>query len=163
MEKSLTKDPQAGHYLGTEMDEKWWKRYRKDKFLARGNGKYWLEEDSFCFLRYLTKTPLKIRFQDIVDIKIGKWHSGKWYVGWPIVKILWMKEGMRLSSGFVVSKDQDFVIRFIDDLRRRAGMDKQSADNVLAEANGGSKEASKNGIQGKERARHERRSCSHEI
>ena len=28
----------VGAYLGTELDETWWKRYRKDGFFARGNG-----------------------------------------------------------------------------------------------------------------------------
>jgi hypothetical protein len=49
-----------GHYLGTENDETWWKRYKKDGFFARGNGVYWLDAEAFCFLRHLTKHPIKI-------------------------------------------------------------------------------------------------------
>ncbi len=93
----------------------------KSKLLARGNGEYWIEQNTFCFHRYLTESPIKIRFEDIVDIKIGKWHSGRWYSGWPIVKIVWMKEGTRLSSGFVISKGQDSALTFVDDLKKRAG------------------------------------------
>lgn len=40
MEDFSKTNTQIGHYLGTEIDEKWWRRYRKNKFLARGNGEY---------------------------------------------------------------------------------------------------------------------------
>jgi len=56
-----------------------------------------------------------------VNIKIGKWHSGRWY----IVKIVWIKEEVRLSSGFVISRDHDFVLSFVDDLKGKAGIKKQ--------------------------------------
>ena len=125
MEQSSGVNRQAGHYLGTEVDEKWWKRYTKNKLLARGNGKYWIEKGAFCFLRYLSKDPIEIRFEDIVDIKIGTWHSGRWCIGWPIVKIVWMKEGIRLSSGFVVSKSKGIVLNFVDDLKERVRVKKQ--------------------------------------
>ena len=42
-----------GHYLGTEVDGKWWSRYRKDGFFARGLGKYWIENSFLYFLRHL--------------------------------------------------------------------------------------------------------------
>ncbi len=29
-----------GLHSGTEIDEKWWKRYTKNKFLIKGNGEY---------------------------------------------------------------------------------------------------------------------------
>jgi hypothetical protein len=29
-----------GIYFGTEINEKWWKRYTKDKLFMRGNGTY---------------------------------------------------------------------------------------------------------------------------
>lgn len=111
----------VGHYLGTEIEEKWWKRYYRNKLLARGNGKYWIDQESFCFHRYLTREPIRIRFADIVGVKIGTWHSGRWYLGWPIVKVLWMKDGVLLSSGFFVSKRRDISRGFADDLMQRAG------------------------------------------
>lgn len=115
---------QDGHYLGTEIDEKWWKRYYKDKLLARGNGEYWIEQDAFCFHRFFTRSDVKIRFQDIVDVKIGKWHSGRWYSGWPIVKIVWIKEGVRLSSGFGITENLSTAMSIVDDLKQRAGIKK---------------------------------------
>jgi hypothetical protein len=125
MTQSSGADRQAGHYLGTEVDEKWWKRYTKDKLLARGNGEYWIEKGIFCFRRYLTKAPIEIRFEDILDIKIGTWHSGKWYIGRPIMKLVWTKDGVKLSSGFYVSKNKDVVLKLVDDLKERVRVKKQ--------------------------------------
>lgn len=89
-----------GQYLGTEIDGKWWKRYRKDGFFLRGNGHYWLEPDVLAFHRLLTSEPLRIPFSAVVSVRIGSWHAGKWLAGSPIVKIDWTApDGTRLSSG----------------------------------------------------------------
>ena len=93
-----------GHYSGTEIDETWWKRYTKDKMFARGAGEYWYDSDAFYFRRYLTKTPIVIHFKDIREIKTGKWHSGQWAGGRNIIKLIWQKGDVTLSSGFVLSK-----------------------------------------------------------
>ncbi len=128
MERSSGADKKDGHYLGTEIDEKWWKRYTGNKLLARGNGEYWMEQDAFCFHRFFTKSDIRIRFKDIVDVKIGKWHSGRWHSGWPIVKIVWMKDGVRLSSGFGIVESQNIALSVVDDLKERAGIKKQDVD-----------------------------------
>jgi hypothetical protein len=101
---------QKGHYLGTEINEKWYRRYTKDGLLARGNGEYWLDEQGFYFLRYLTKEPIFIPFDKIIEIKIGKWHSGRWAYGIPILKIIWQKDSQKLSSGFIVSKHKEDIL-----------------------------------------------------
>lgn len=95
-----------GHYSGTEIDGKWWKRYKKDKMFARGAGEYWYDIDSFYFRRYLTKVPIVIHHKDIKEIKTGKWHSGQWAGGKIIIKLIWQKGDLTLSSGFVLSKSQ---------------------------------------------------------
>lgn len=95
----------AGKYFGTEIDEKWWKRFRKDKMLARGNGTFSFDEHSVSFLRLLTKKPITIDFKRIIEVKTGKWHAGQWGAGKPIVKILWEKDNQILSSGFSISND----------------------------------------------------------
>jgi hypothetical protein len=92
----------VGAYLGTEIDERWWKRYRKDGFFARGNGEYWLENDGLYFRRYLTKKPLFVPYHKVQELRLGKWHAGQWRMGKPILKIIWAKEDLRLSSGFVI-------------------------------------------------------------
>jgi len=58
-----TKESKKGAYLGTEIDEKWWKGYSKDGLLARGNGKYGFEDDCFFFLDTLQKSLLKYRLK----------------------------------------------------------------------------------------------------
>jgi hypothetical protein len=108
-----------GHYLGTEIDEKWWKRYPKDKLFARGNGEYWLDGSGFFFRRYLTKRPIQIPLRDIVEIKIGRSHAGKWLLRSPVLKLIWQKDGIKLSSGFIVSQNQQGTEAFIADLSRR--------------------------------------------
>lgn len=93
-----------GHYFGTVIDGKWWKRYRKGGMFARGTGEYWYDSDSFFFRRYLTKTPIIIRFRDVSEIRTGKWHAGQWAGGRQVIKIIWQKDGLTLSSGFLLSK-----------------------------------------------------------
>lgn len=105
-----------GLYLGTEIDEKWWKRYKKDKFLTRGNGEYWYDDKGFYFLRYFTEEPIIIPFSEIIKIKLGKWHSGRWAYGNLIIKIVWKKENLKLSSGFIISKNKEDVVKFIEAL-----------------------------------------------
>jgi hypothetical protein len=67
-----------GHYLDTVINAKWWKRYKKDKLFARGNGNYGYDETSFYFLRYLTKQPIQIPLNRIIGFEIGKSHAGRW-------------------------------------------------------------------------------------
>jgi len=81
-------DKKKGHYIGTEINEKWWSRYRGEGFFARGNGEYWFDEDFFYFRRYLTKEPIKIPFNRIKEIKTGNWHAGRWCVGIRVIKIV---------------------------------------------------------------------------
>jgi hypothetical protein len=109
----------AGHYLGTEIGERWWRRFRDNGFLARGNGEYWFEEDKLCFLRYLTREPLCIPYAEVENISTGTWHAGRWNLGRPIVKLHWERDGLQLSSGFVVGRDQQETEDFIVTLMRR--------------------------------------------
>jgi hypothetical protein len=88
-----------GHYLGTEIDENWRKRYRKDGFFARGVGRFWLDDEGFYFHKYLTRKPIVIPLMDVQEVKLGTWHSGRKCPEDSVVKILWKKEGTLLSSG----------------------------------------------------------------
>lgn len=100
---SVEKKP--GHYLGTEINEKWWRRCMRDGLFARGNGEYWFENSYLFFRRHLTIEPIVISLSQVLDIKVGKWHAGKWAGGAPVVKIIWKKSARRLSSGFVFYRD----------------------------------------------------------
>ncbi len=119
MKLKLDIKEKTGLYLGTEIDEKWWKRYTKDKLLARGNGKYWYDDQAFHFLRYLTKEPISIPFKFIKEFKIGKWHSGKWCFGYPVLKIIWFKNDLKLCSGFLISQNNDELVNFISELQKQ--------------------------------------------
>ena len=103
-------DKGKGLYLGTEIDEKWWKRYRKNKMFARGNGEYWFDENGLYFRRYLTKAPIFIAYSAMQEIKLGKWHAGQWGMSIPVIKIVWDKDGQRLCSGFILSKNKEDIM-----------------------------------------------------
>jgi hypothetical protein len=110
----------TGLYLGTEIvGRKWWKRYLKDKLFARGNGKYWFDDTGFCFLRYLTSTPIHIPFSEIIEIQLGTKHAGRWAMGNLIVKIVWRKHDLILSSGFLVSRNKGDAPAFKAKLEER--------------------------------------------
>ena len=95
-----------GHYLGTVIDGKWWKRYKKNRLFARGNGKYWYDENTFYFLRYLTKQPIQIPLNKVISFEIGKSHAGRWLFKQKVLKMIWQKDGRLLSSGFIVARDR---------------------------------------------------------
>jgi hypothetical protein len=108
-----------GHYLGTEINEKWWKRYTQEGFFTRGLGEYWYENAAFNFRRYLFQDPILIPFYKVGDVKVGTWHCGRWVWGKPIVKILWSHEGILLSSGFILSYDEGEIQSVMDDINQR--------------------------------------------
>lgn len=110
-------DKNKGLYLGTEINEKWWKRYTKDKLFMRGNGEYWYDDKGFYFLRNFTKEPIFIPFSEILEIKMGKWHSGRWAYGRPVIKIVWRQDNLKLSSGFIVSKNKEDTIKLVEKLK----------------------------------------------
>jgi hypothetical protein len=111
-------DRKRGHYLGTEIDERWWHRYTRDGLLARGMGEYWYDDQAFYFLRHLSRVPVVIPFVKMEGLKVGTWHAGRWAWGRPIVKLLWIHRGRSLSSGFVLSASMPEVEQLIEDLRR---------------------------------------------
>ena len=107
-----------GHYLGTEIDEKWWERYRKDRLFARGNGEYWFDATGLYFRRYLTKYPIVIPFEKVIEMKIGKSHAGRRLLRSRVLKLIWEKDGMKLSSGFIVARNQQETEAVMADLQR---------------------------------------------
>jgi len=122
-------EKKPGSYLGTEIDEKWWRRYREDGFFARGNGEWWVDGDALYFRRLMTRTPLVIPFDKVAEVKIGTWHAGRWILGRPIFKILWSRKGLRLSSGFYLAGDRrramELLARFeswVQQARERKGV-----------------------------------------
>ena len=45
-----------GHYFGTEIGGKWWRRYREPGFFARGSGEFDVNAAGFQFRRKLSTT-----------------------------------------------------------------------------------------------------------
>ena len=109
----------SGNYFGTEIDDKWWKRYRGPSFFARGNGEFWMDEDGIQFRRQLTKTPLLIHWGEITDASLGKWHAGRWGGGRPILRINFHRGDQVLCAGFSLSKGWDEMETLASDLRKR--------------------------------------------
>jgi len=106
-----------GAYIGTEINGKWWKRYTKDMFFARGNGEYWIDDESLHFHRYLSNEPISLPLKTVRDVSVGKWHSGRWAFGKSIIKISWEKDDQLLCSGFLVSNDPTLTDAFVTELR----------------------------------------------
>jgi len=102
---------QNGYYFGTEINEKWYSRYKNDLFLERGNGGYWIDNKGFHFAKFNGKTIL-IPLDSITNIKIGKTHAGKWVPGVTVLKIIWVKDEKKLSSGFRISFNKAETINF---------------------------------------------------
>ena len=94
-----------GSYFGTEIDGKWWKRYRAKGFFARGNGDFTMDEEGIRFLRMLTKEPLTIPWSEIHSATLGKSHAGRWMLGRPILKVHFRRDGSDLVAGFYLSKE----------------------------------------------------------
>jgi hypothetical protein len=107
LRKDWKMDKRSGHYLGTEINVKWWKRYAGEGFFARGNCEYWCDDEAFHFLRYLSREPIKIPFDKVARLRIGTWHCGRWAWGKPIVKIYWQQQGESLCSGFTLAGGED--------------------------------------------------------
>jgi hypothetical protein len=112
-------EKKRGHYLGTEIESKWWRRYMRDGFLARGNGEYWYDGEAFYFRRYLTRDPIVIPFSHVRAVQLRRWHAGRWPLGAPIVKLIWEKDGLSLSSGFVLSRDKSQTRQVVEDLGQK--------------------------------------------
>jgi hypothetical protein len=113
---------QRGHYLGTEVEGKWWRRYAEPPFFARGSGTYWYDDRAFYFRRYLTKAPLELMFERLQEIQIGRWHCGRWAGGAPVVKLVWADGDLSLSSGFVLSRSESQTREVIQELERRGSL-----------------------------------------
>ncbi len=107
-------------YIGTQVGDRWWKRYRAPGFFAGGRGRYWFEEGELRFHRDLSKELTRIPLEHVGTVSVGTWHVGTWHAGKPIVKVAWERDGERLSSGFSFG-DRAAADTFKAELRRRLG------------------------------------------
>lgn len=118
----------TGKYYGTEINEKWWRRYGKNKMLARGNGSFSFNNHAISFLRQLTKTPITIDVDKVKEIKTGKWHGGQWGAGQLIIKILWYENNQLLSSGFSLTENTHEIDNILLELKELVLQSKNSTE-----------------------------------
>jgi len=114
------REPRRGQYLGTEIEDRWWRRYAEGGFLARGLGEWWFDDDALRFHRKLTRAPLTIAFAGVLDVGCATWHAGKWAGRDAVVKVAWRKDGARLTSGFVLSNDPAETEALVREIGSRA-------------------------------------------
>jgi len=88
-----------GQYLGTRVDHKWWRRYNKEGFFTRGVGEYWVKDSSLFFQHRAKRKPIRLPLRGLTEIKVCP--CKKRTKGILIFKLVWEKDGHRLSSGFV--------------------------------------------------------------
>jgi len=109
-----------GHYFGTEIDEKWWRRYRAPGFFARGSGEFDLDTAGIHFKRKLADEPLLIGWNEITSARLGKWHSGQWGSRHPVLKVAFDRDDLSLSAGFTLSRDWPEMEQLAADINTRA-------------------------------------------
>lgn len=105
-DRTTAEKPPLGHYLGTSIGEKWYRRYRKDGFLARGLGRYWCQDGELHFRRFFLKTPIIIPLRSVTEVLRTAWHAGRWAGTRRIIVLVWQKDGEELRSGFVFSRSE---------------------------------------------------------
>ncbi|HDT15401.1 MAG TPA: hypothetical protein ENN55_04245 [Firmicutes bacterium] len=93
-----------GSYAGTEAGGKWYSSYTDENFGASFTGLFYADESIIYFKKENSERVLKIPLRSVRRIEKGKLHAGKWLFNSTIVKIVWEKNGMELSSGFVFSR-----------------------------------------------------------
>lgn len=108
-----------GGYFGTEVDGKWWKRYKGRAFFARGNGEFWMDDDGIHFRKLLTERPLTIRWHEMTDADLSRTHAGRWATGRPILQVMFQRDGHDLVAGFLLSRNWDDMEELASDLRRK--------------------------------------------
>lgn len=110
-----------GNYFGTEVNGKWWKRYRGHGFFARGNGEFSTDETGIHFRKLLTKDPLTIGWGEASGATLGTSHCGRWAMRRPVLKIAFERDDSKLVAGFRLSEDWPEMEQFTADLNTRLG------------------------------------------
>ena len=104
-----------GYYYGTTLGRSWWRRYTHDGLLARGTADIIVDRTGVRFRRYLESEERLVPLYGITEVSIGKFHAGKW-TGAPIIKVVWIKGGEELVSGFTVSWKKDVTEQWVNAL-----------------------------------------------
>ena len=97
----------SGHYLGTRIEHKWWRRYTEEGFMTRGNGEYWIADGSLFFQHRARQDPIHLPLCDIVEVALSPCKERAPNIGRPVVHLTWKKDGRWLSSGFILSSSAE--------------------------------------------------------
>mgnify|MGYP001824853121 CR=1 FL=1 len=108
-----------GHYFGTEIGGKWWRRYRESGFFARGSGEFDIDAAGIHFRRKLSKAALLIGWDEIKAARTGKSHAGQWGVRRPVLKVDFARDDLELCAGFTLSRDWDETEKLAADINAR--------------------------------------------
>ncbi len=100
-------EKRRGHYIGTEINRTWWKRYRGEGLFMRGMGQWWIDGHMLYFHRTLTKEPFTIDLSKLTGVETGSWHAGKLVGGNRVIKLIREKDGQTLGAGFVLCKKDE--------------------------------------------------------
>jgi hypothetical protein len=117
-----------GNYMGTVIDQTWWKRYRAGSFGWRGNGEYWFDDTKLIFRKMLSRGPIEIPLRAVTGVDLVTKHAGKWMAGRPIVRIDWTGPGGEaLSSGICVGT-RESADQLSAELRKRSNLASSTAE-----------------------------------
>ena len=109
-----------GQYLGTEIDHKWWRRYKEEGFFTHGIGEYWIKDGSLFFQHQARQEPIRLPLKNIVEIVLCPCKK-RFRVGTkPIIKLVWLKGDRWLSSGFALSESLEGITGLLANLRAGA-------------------------------------------
>lgn len=103
----------SGQYLGTKIEDKWWRRYTKGGFFTRGKGKYWIKDGSLFFQHHAGQMPIRLPLCNLIEIEVRP--SQAW--GVSVLKLVWLKDGNRLSSSFALTGATDETPTLLTSLR----------------------------------------------
>jgi hypothetical protein len=92
-------------YLGTvKADDPWYKGCLRAGFPSIGEGEFWLDRKGFYFAGKGESTGVLISTDDILDVRLGRWHARSLRLKGNILKITWKKSGRKVVSGFVMNE-----------------------------------------------------------
>ncbi|MCU7843229.1 MAG: hypothetical protein KZQ93_05250 [Candidatus Thiodiazotropha sp. (ex Monitilora ramsayi)] len=112
----------SDQYLGTEVGNQSWLKFRDNPFYMTGKGKFWLDSDALHFRIYISSMPMAIPYHQIRSVSLGKTHAGHSLSEESILKVFWKKGGVELSSGFILCQSKTQIVETINLISKHAAI-----------------------------------------
>ena len=112
----------SDQYLGTEIGNQSWLRFRDNPYYMTGKGKFWLDSDALHFRLYISSMPMEIPYNQIRSVSLCKTHAGHSISEENILKAFWEKDGVQLSSGFILCQSKTQIFETINLIRKYASI-----------------------------------------